>query len=329
MILGYVFNGTPEKVLQMINTMSVQPDEVITTIIFNACSKIADPHAMDVGKRMLNQLPAAFLEDQLLVTAAIDMLMKFGYVKESEQLFSQMKKRDVFSYGVMMNGYNINDMPTRALDLFREFSAMPNAYMYTTIYTTYAALCNESAITLGKQLLSSMPKMFEDDSIVIGSAMNMLMKFGEVQEAEHLFTSMKKRDRASYGVMMNGYNINSEPQKCLKLFEEVKRHGIKLDEPMCVSLVGACSKIGMISMCRKVVEQMPIESLNNSIVKSCLIDMWVSVLCTVDVGSTFAILQGKSGGIEEAKQMFQSINEPTAVAYNSMREFCVDHSVEV
>jgi pentatricopeptide repeat protein len=46
-------------------------------------------------------------------------------------------------------------------------------------------------------------------------------------------------------------------------------------------------------------------------------------------GSIFPIHQGKSGGIDEAKQTFQSISEPTAVTFNCMSECCVDHYGEV
>jgi hypothetical protein len=42
-----------------------------------------------------------------------------------------------------------------------------------------------------------------------------------------------------------------------------------------------------------------------------------------------AVDQGKSGAIGEAKQAFQSINEPTTVAYNCMSKFGVVHSVGV
>jgi pentatricopeptide repeat protein len=490
MILGYVFNGMPEKVLEMIGTMSVQPDGVIATMLFNACSKIAHPHAIDLGKRVLNQLPAAFLEDPVLVTAAIDMLMRFGDVRYTEHLFSKLQRRDAASYGVMMNGYNINGLPDKALDLFDQVSSMLNANLYTIMYSTCAGVCNERAITLGKELLrgmphtfknelivmgsaihmlmkfgevqeaehlfsqmgkqgpstygvmmngyninglpdkaldlfdqvssmlnanlytimystcagvcneraitlgkellrgmphtfknelivmgsaihmlmkfgevqeaehlfsqmgkqgpstygvmmngyninglpdkaldlfdqascmlnanlytimystcaalsddraitfgkgllDKMPKMLNNNSIVMGSAIHMLMKFGEVQEAEHLFTSMKKRDVASYGIMMNGYNINSEVQKCLKLFEEAKRQKIKIDERIYASLIGAYSKIGMISMCRNIVKQIPKDSLNSHQVKNSLIDMWVSALRTVHVESTSTTL---------------------------------------
>jgi hypothetical protein len=55
-IVVYVFNGMPEKVLQMFDRIPVQPNEVIATILFNACAKVADPHSKESGKRTLNRL---------------------------------------------------------------------------------------------------------------------------------------------------------------------------------------------------------------------------------------------------------------------------------
>jgi hypothetical protein len=104
-IVGYVFNGMPEKVLQMFDTITVQPNQVIATILFNACAKVADAHAMNVGKRMLDQLPAIFTEDHILMNSATDMLMKFGEVEEAEKIFKKIKRKNSIVYGAMMQGY--------------------------------------------------------------------------------------------------------------------------------------------------------------------------------------------------------------------------------
>jgi pentatricopeptide repeat protein len=167
---------------------------------------------------------------------------------------------------------------------------MLDANLYAILYSACDAISDERAITLGKRLLDKMPMMLNDNLIAMGSVIHMLMKFGEVHEAERLFSQIKKPDAASYGVMMNGYNINSEPQKCLTFFEEAKRQKIELDERIYVSLLGAYSRIGIISMCQEVVKQISTDALNSSRVQTSLIDMWVSVLRTVDVRSASCVL---------------------------------------
>jgi pentatricopeptide repeat protein len=244
--------------------------------VYSTCASLSNDRAITLGKQLLDKMPKMFEKDSIIMGSAIHMLMKFGEVREAERLFSLIKERDASSYGVMMNGYNLNGLPEKALGLFEQASSMLNASLHTIIYSTCAALSDDRAITLGKQLLSNMPKIFKDDLVVMGSAIHMLMKIGDVQEAERLFSQLKKRDASSYGVMMNGYNINNEVQKCLKLFEEAKRQKIKIDERIYVLLIGAYSRIGMISMCQEFVRQISTEILNSSRVQNSLIDMWVS-----------------------------------------------------
>jgi pentatricopeptide repeat protein len=215
----------------------------------------------------------------------------------------------------------VNDLAATALDLHDDASSMLNANLYSIMFDACAALSNDRAITFDMQLLEQIPQIVYDDPFAIGSALHMLMTFDEVKAAERLFSHMKKRDAPSYEVMMNGYNLNGEPRKGLILFEELKRHRIKLDEPICVSLAGASSRIGMISMCRKIVEKISMKFLNNLRVKNSVVDMWVSFFCRFDVRSTsctFCMHHGKSGSIEPVKQLFQSINELNVVTYNCM-----------
>jgi pentatricopeptide repeat protein len=311
MINGYNINGTPEKALDLFDQASSMLDAKMYTILYSTCATLSNDRAITHGRRLLDKMPTTLNNNLFVMGSAIHMLMKFGDVQQAERLFSQIRQPNAASFGVMMNGYNINSLPEKALDLFGQVSSMLDTNLYTIMYSTCAALSDDRAITLGKQLLSSMPKIFKDDSIVMGSAIHMLMKFGDVQEAERLFSQIKQPNAASYGVMMNGYNINSEPRKCLKLFEEVKRQKIKLDDRIYVLLIGACSRIGMISMCQEVVKQISIEALNSSRVQNSLIDMWASILCIVNVGSTLLLIRAKQVPSKKPNKCFnRSVNLP-------------------
>lgn len=170
-----------------------------------------------------------------------------------------------------------NHQPDRALDLFDEFSSQANGTLYTIAFSACASLCNERAVQTGKKLLDRMPKTMFNNLIVVNSAIHMLMKFGDVEHAELLFSCINRPDTYTYGVMLNGYNINEKPRDCLKLFEQLKQHKIVCSEPIWVSLVGACSQIGMQSTCRRILDQIPLRAQETSEMKSSMIDMWVRV----------------------------------------------------
>jgi hypothetical protein len=102
--IGYVSNAMPEKVLQLFQQISVEPDEVLVTILFNACAKLADHSSIKLGKDVLNRLSTQFRKHQKLMNAAVDMLMKFGDVQAAENLFQSIENKSVATYATMIQG---------------------------------------------------------------------------------------------------------------------------------------------------------------------------------------------------------------------------------
>jgi pentatricopeptide repeat protein len=169
-----------------------------------------------------------------------------------------------------------NNLFEEALNLFEEIPFQLDEVQYVIVYNACASLCNERAMTLGEKILGQMPKEFLNDIVVISSIIHMLMRFNQVENAEYYIKQIKKFDVYTYGILINGYKINHQPKKCLALFEEMKKKNMKINEAIALSLVGACSQIGIRSISENIVQQ--ISHFQNDLkLKSCLIDMWVSI----------------------------------------------------
>ena len=93
------------------------------------------------------------------------------------------------------------------------------------------------------------------------------------------------RDISINGVMMNGYNLNDEPHKCLELFHRIKDQNIAENEVIPLAAVCACSHIGLRSFSRKVIDAIPPQSLENRHLQNALIDMWVSGIASEEVNA--------------------------------------------
>jgi hypothetical protein len=98
----------PEKALDLFENMTVDTDEVVHLILFNACAALSNERAKALGKKQLAQMPRSFLEHANLVSSAVDMLMKFGDVAEAEDLFKLLKKKKHSLYGALMKGNSDN-----------------------------------------------------------------------------------------------------------------------------------------------------------------------------------------------------------------------------
>jgi pentatricopeptide repeat protein len=169
-----------------------------------------------------------------------------------------------------------NHLSEKALDLFEYLPFEADQVIYVIVYNACASLANERATKLGKKLLNEMPKRYFNDVIVVNSATHMFMKIGDVKNAEELFSQIKQPTLVTYGVMMNGYKINHQPQKCLQLLEQISEQNIIVNEPISVSLINACAQIGLMSTCQRILKHIPPYLHKNVRVASCLIDMWVS-----------------------------------------------------
>ena len=221
------------------------------------------------------------------------LLVQSRDVDRAEKIFSTIDDKTIFMYGAMFkglslaleecvqdeftfSGYISNDMSQKVLQLFDQMSVKPNEVIFTLLFNACAKLADANAAKIGTDALKQLPGAYLDDGILVNSAIDMLMKSGDVAEAERLFSTMTKPSVYTYGALMKGYTLNDEPTKCLQLFDEIQRQKVILDEPIYVSLVGACSQIGILSRCRRVVDHIPLNMQNGLRMKTALIDMWVS-----------------------------------------------------
>lgn len=97
-------NGLPEKALDLFEDVLINVDEILCTVVFSACAAISDERAVRLGKKLLREMPNAFLAHDSVVSSAIHMMMKFRDVKHAEQLFGLQKKKSNAIYGTMLKG---------------------------------------------------------------------------------------------------------------------------------------------------------------------------------------------------------------------------------
>ena len=170
-------------------------------------------------------------------------------------------------------------MAEKALDLFEHIDLDLNNFVYIHVFNACAELANDRAIKIGKKLLDEMPRSFRNDNVVLNSAIHMLMKFGDIQNAEKVFQSIKNKNIITYGALMNGYNMNGLSRKCFKILEEMIKENICPDEIICSIVISACSRYRSLRRSQYIIDQIPSEIQNKKQIQNSLIRMWVSAIC--------------------------------------------------
>jgi pentatricopeptide repeat protein len=170
------------------------------------------------------------------------------------------------------------------LDLFDHISSKADATLFTIAFSACTDLRNDRALQLGRTLLDKLPSEFLDDTILMNSAINMLMKFGDVAHAERLFQKLKKKSIVTYGAMMkgkyewseplgerctilhSGYVTNNLPDKALDLFNGLSS---KANDVLYTIVFSACADLSngrAVQSGKKYLEQMPRTFLNDTVV---------------------------------------------------------------
>lgn len=96
-------------------------------------------------------------------------------------------------------------MPEKALDLFETVPFERDPTLFIAVYNACASLSNnDRAIRLGRQLWMKQLNRHVNDVRIMNSLLHMLMKFGDVMDAERVFQLIEKKTVVTYGAMMKG-----------------------------------------------------------------------------------------------------------------------------
>ncbi len=114
---GYVENNLAKKAIDVFNGIK-NPDGIIINILFNASAQLRTDQALNLAKKVSEEMPKSFHSDPRLLTSLLDALLKCGDVKYAELLFNTSEKKVLSMYAVIMNGFNQANDPSRTLNLF-------------------------------------------------------------------------------------------------------------------------------------------------------------------------------------------------------------------
>lgn len=245
--------------------------------------------------------------------------MECGKVEQAEQIFNNLRRRTDVLHGAMMKGYISNKLPEKALHLYQAVQDKPNSILINIALSACSKLSTDHALKVGRQLIAKVVANFKNDEILNNSAIDTLMKFGDVQEAENLFSRIPKKNIIAYGAMMQGkkknilYRLgsilfissgfvkNNLSEKALDLFEvfpfEPNQRIYSIIYSACASLANERAlRIG-----KQLMNNMPNSFYNENVVVASLLHMVISF-----------------GQFERAETIFRRIKRPTTSIYATL-----------
>ncbi|XP_057815489.1 pentatricopeptide repeat-containing protein At2g13600 [Cryptomeria japonica] len=333
-IAAYRSHGISQEAFKLFHQMqrtAVQPDNFTFSSILPVCGNVA---SLNHGFQIHGKIIRCRLQfDVIVMNALIDIYAKCGSVHKARELFDKMRNTDVVSWNSMITGYAQNgaldkalrlfeDMPQqnvvswnaimagyeqnglvdKALQIFKQMqltSVKPNSATFVGILQSCAKMgALEQGMEIHQEIIES---GFGSDIAVVTSLMDMYAKCGEVQQARRLFDKMHIADVISWNALIAGYVRNGLLEEALEIFMQMEFASVKPNSATFVNILPACAKMRALEQGMEIHRKVIAFGFTSHVVITALIDVYA-----------------KCGRVQMACKLFEKLNYPDVVSWNTM-----------
>ncbi|GAA0152088.1 hypothetical protein LIER_10657 [Lithospermum erythrorhizon] len=203
MIAGYAQNGQSAAAIELFKEMAknrlVTPDEVTAISVLSACGHLG---ALGLGNDVIRYLRESQIDfSRSIYNALIFMYSKCGSMKDAENIFYEMKSRDVISYNTLITGFATYGNGKKAVKLLWKMDqegVSPDRITFIGVLTacSHAGLSRE-----GRKVFKSIQNPDIDHYACM---VDLLGRVGELDEAKYLIESMPMAPHAGvYGSLLS------------------------------------------------------------------------------------------------------------------------------
>ncbi|XP_030551120.1 pentatricopeptide repeat-containing protein At5g04780, mitochondrial [Rhodamnia argentea] len=211
-----------------------------------------------------------------VATALLDVYAKCGLIGDASLVFEFMQERSDVTWSSMMAGFVQNDMNEEALSLFHRAQAVGLKYDHFIVSSAISACAGLVALIQGKQFHAIICKSgFGSNIFVCTSLIDMYAKCGTIREAYLVFSGVEEKSVALMNAMISGFAKHARSLEAMILYEKMRQMGIYPNEATYVSMLSACSHVGLVENGRKYFDLMTRDRnvFPNVLHYSCMVDI--------------------------------------------------------
>lgn len=341
MIRGFILGKCPHDSLLLYNKLlldGIKPDNYSYTFVLKACSHLK---ALSEGKQVHGQIIKAGIapdthvhsslihmytnsdriacaecvlaefseENTLAKNSMISGYLSQGHVEKARTVFDKMAAKDVATWSAMITGYTKNGLYADALVVFREMMVYQIHPNESTLVSSLSACAHLGALDQGRWIHAYLDKTGVQISTSLGTALiDMYAKCGSITCGYEVFQKISQRDIVTWGVIISGFAIHGQAEKCFQLFNEMVASGTLPNEVIFVAILSACSHAGYVRLGHHYFNQMVHDfGIKPSIEHyGCMVD-----------------LLGRAGQLSEAEELIESMPEkPNSIIWGALLSAC-------
>ncbi|KAK9283405.1 hypothetical protein L1049_011647 [Liquidambar formosana] len=277
MIGAYTQNGDDEKALSLFMQMQREGtpfSEFTISGILCACS--AKYAVFECKQLHAFALKTAMDSNVFVGTALLDVYAKCSSIKDASQVFEGMPERSDVSWSSMVAGYVQNELYEEALVLLHRAQALGLEHNQFTLSSALCACAGLAALIGGRKVHAVLHKTGFDSNIFVASSLiDMYAKCGSIKESYIVFSSVEEKNIVLWNAIISGFSKHACSIEAMILFEKMQQMGLCPNEVTYISVLSACSHMGLVEKGRRYFDLMIGEHavLPNVLHYSCMVDI--------------------------------------------------------
>ncbi|KAJ7521275.1 hypothetical protein O6H91_19G045100 [Diphasiastrum complanatum] len=290
-----------QKRVDSLDKPECQADFFTYKCLLHHCCRL---RALMLGRRIHDHIARSGMDRHVyLSNQVVNMYGKCGSVEEAHMVFNKIPGKNVFSWNTLIAAYTRHGQFKEAFELFQRMEqegVQPDIITFVSILNSCAS---HATIVEGRLIhKKTVNTIFHRDVTVSNALINMYSKFLNLQESYRIFTGMSKPNIKSWNLVIAGYARNGHVKQALQVFSEMQLRGVKPDRITLVNILNAFSCPEFLT------EGKQIHSFIAAI-------GWQS---DVVVGTALLSMYGKCGCLENARILFETMQEPNVVSWTTM-----------
>ncbi|XP_057515096.1 pentatricopeptide repeat-containing protein At3g05340 [Amaranthus tricolor] len=312
-ISGLVKTGLCEESLNVFSTMRsefVVPNSLTYSSLLSACASL---QILKEGKQVHGLVLKLGLDlDFCIESALMNMYSKCGSMDDALRIFNSVDKFDDVFMTIVLVGFAQNGLEEEAIQIFLKMMKQGIDIDPNMVSAILGVFGTDTSLGLGQQIHSLIiKKRFDTNLFVSNGLINMYSKCGNLEESMKAFSRIARRNSVSWNSLIAAFARHGDGLKAIQLYEEMLSEGVEPTDVTFISLLHACSHVGLVEKGMEFFESMSKFHHINPRMEH--------YACVVD-------LLGRAGRLSDAKKFIDDLpDRPGILVWQALLGACSIH----
>ncbi|KAG8387906.1 hypothetical protein BUALT_Bualt02G0070100 [Buddleja alternifolia] len=283
------------------------PSQHTYELLIKSCAhKKSTQDAFTVHRNLIDN---GFDQDPFLATKLIDMYYELDSIEHARQVFDEITQRTIYVWNAIFRALSLSGYGEEVLNLYWRMNriGMPSD-RFTYTYALKACVVSESKLSSpwrGKEIHAHILRHgYESHVHIMTTLVDMYAKFGCVEDANLVFSSMPVKNLVSWSAMIACFAKNGRPFEALELFHEmmVESGDVLPNSVTMVSVLQACAALSALEQGKLIHGYILRKGLDS----------------ILPVMSALVTMYARCGALELGLNVFNQMGKRDVVSWNSL-----------